>query len=195
MIRTRADYHRYLEADRIALGRRRCGFFAALLQSWVAPDYVHDFQRLLRRLEYRKNAGGGPLGRAHYLYLRLKYRRLSLRLGFTIPENVFGPGLAIVHYGTIVVNENARVGANCRIHPCTNIGASAGSSRAPQLGDNVYIAPGAKIVGDIRIASNTAIAANAVVNKSFEQEHTMLAGVPARVVKPIDIKQIIKTLA
>lgn len=193
MIRSRADYRRYLEADRIALGRHRRGFFAGLIQSWVAPDYVHDFQRLLRRLEYRKNVGG-PLGRVPYLYLRLKYRKLSLRLGFTIPENVFGPGLAIVHYGTIVVNENARVGANCRIHPSTNIGASAGSSRAPRLGDNVYIAPGAKIVGDIRIASNTAIAANAVVTKSFEQEHTMLAGVPARVVKPIDIKQLIKTL-
>ena len=97
-----------------------------------------------------------------------------------------------MHYGTIVVNSNAKVGANCRIHVDTNIGASGGTNKAPQIGDNVYIAPGVKIFGDIKIPSNTVIGANSVVNKSFDEENMLIAGIPAKVIKPIDIKQIIK---
>lgn len=194
MILSKEDYRNHLKADRVALGRRPCGPADRLVQ-FIAPDYILKFQRLLRRLEYHKNVRNrGLINKFVYLCLKLRYKRLSVRLGFTIPENVFGPGLAIVHYGTIVVNENARVGANCRIHPGTNIGASAGTDGAPQIGDNVYLAPGAKVVGAITIASNTAVGANAVVTKSFIDEGTMIAGVPARHIKAIDIKLIIKHL-
>jgi len=105
---------------------------------------------------------------------------MSIRLGFTIPLNVFGPGLCIVHRGTIVVNKNAKVGKNCRIHACTNIGSNIDGVSAPQIGDNVYIGPGAKIFGDITIADNIAIGANSVVNKSFYEKGISIAGVPAR---------------
>jgi serine O-acetyltransferase len=192
MIMSRGDYLRYLEADRVALGRRKMRFVDRMVQV-LAPDYVWKFQRLLRRLEYHKNVKNeGWLNKLTYVYLKLQFRKLSLKLGFSIPENVFGPGLAIVHYGTIVVNQNARVGSNCRIHVDTNIGASGGKDEAPQIGDNVYIAPGVKIVGHVKIASNTAIGANAVVNRSFTQEHTLIAGVPAKMIKPVVIAEIIK---
>ncbi len=58
-----------------------------------------------------------------------------------------------------------------------------GGKNAPQLGDNVYIGPGAILFGDINIANNVTIGANATVNKSFEQENVVLAGTPAKVVK------------
>ena len=113
-------------------------------------------------------------------------------MGFSIPINVFRPGLAIVHYCTILINSSAKVGDNCRIHACVNIGASGGEKEASQLGDNIYIAPGAKIYGNIKIANNTAIGANAVVNKTFEDESILLVGIPAKKIKEIDIKRIIK---
>jgi len=191
MIRSVGDYHRYLEADRIALGRSPRTVTVRIIHL-VAPDYIWTFQRLLRTAEYFRNVkSNGILNRLAYLGIKWRLRRMSVRLGFTVPENVFGPGLAIVHYGTIIVNEHARVGANCRLHACTNIGASAGSNEAPRLGDNVYIAPGAKIFGGIVVASNTAIGANAVVDKSFEEEHTLIAGVPARRIKTISIGDLI----
>jgi serine O-acetyltransferase len=115
-----------------------------------------------------------------------------MKLGFSIPENVFGPGLAIIHYGTIGVNSNAKIGANCRLHVCTVIASSGGSDKAPQIGDNVYIAPGVKIIGDIIIPSNTAIMANSVVTKSFEEEGMLIGGIPARIIMPTDIKKMIK---
>ena len=50
----------------------------------------------------------------------------------------------------------------------------------PNIGDNVYIGPGAKIYGQIQIGSNCTIGANAVVTKSFERSGSLIAGVPAR---------------
>lgn len=96
---------------------------------------------------------------------------------------MFGPGLSIAHYGTIVVSEQASIGRNCRIHAGVNIGASAGKNGAPVIGNNVYIGPGAILFGNIIIADNISIGANATVNKSFTKPNVVIAGTPATVVK------------
>ena len=83
-----------------------------------------------------------------------------------------------MHYGTIVVHPDARVGRNCRLHPSTSIGDYNG---VPRLGNNVYVGPGAKIYGPVTLGNNVAVGANAVVNKSFGSNVT-LGGVPARIV-------------
>lgn len=104
-------------------------------------------------------------------------------MGYFIPLNVFGPGLSISHYGSIVINPNSRIARNCRIHACVNIGTKAGfSDKAPKIGDNVYIGPGAKIFGDIVIADGIAIGANAVVNKSFLEPNVTIGGIPAKII-------------
>ena len=132
-----------------------------------------------RRLEYLYNTmGRNPVKRLAWFLLEIAHHHHAVRLGFTIPKNVFGPGLCIVHYGTIVVSPNAKVGSNCRLHPSTSIGDYNG---APTLGNNVYIGPGAKLFGDIVLGDNVAVGANAVVNRSFGSNVT-LAGIPARVV-------------
>jgi serine O-acetyltransferase len=106
---------------------------------------------------------------------------MGIHLGFSIPINVFGPGLCIAHRGTIVVNKDARIGENCRIHACTNIGSGRGSDvLAPKIGNGVYIGPGAKIFGNVEIADDIAIGANSVVNKSFYEKGISVAGVPAK---------------
>ncbi|MFI5383030.1 MAG: serine O-acetyltransferase, partial [Methanosarcina thermophila] len=143
-------------------------------------DDIWKFQRLLRQAEYYTNCKKSFLSKLYLKYILYKYHKMSVRLGFTIPLNVFGPGLCIAHRGTIVVNKNAKVGKNCRIHACTNIGSNIDGVSAPQIGDNVYIGPGAKIFGDITIADNIAIGANSVVNKSFYEKGISIAGVPAR---------------
>jgi serine O-acetyltransferase len=57
-----------------------------------------------------------------------------------------------------------------------------------------YIKIGAKVYGKITIANNSVIAANAAVNKSIVEEGILIAGVPAKPIKSIDIKRIIKHL-
>lgn len=193
MILSKSDYRYYLAADRIALGRKKISYKTFLIELFF-PDHIWRFQKLLRRVEFAKNCKTPIFGNLKYIWLLFRFRKLSLKLGFTIPPNVFGPGLAIVHYGTIIVNPNARVGVNCRIHPSTCIGTSGGSSKAPQIGDNVYIAPGVKIYGDIRIGNNIATAANAAVSSSFEEDNILIGGVPAKKIKEINITTIIKHL-
>jgi len=171
MIRSRQDYLIYLEADRVALNSN--GSLRARLL-----DDVWKFQRVLRKLEYLSNCKRNPLLRVLTAY---RYRRLGAKLGFTIPLNVFGPGLSIAHPGTIVVNDQASVGANCRLHVCVNIGTQAGTIfDVPTIGDSCYIGPGAKIFGRIVVGDHTVIGANAVVNRSFPEGHCTIAGVPAR---------------
>lgn len=187
MITSKAIYNFYLQKDKEALGIKS----NSLINSLV-PNAIWKFQKTMRQLEYYTNCKTNSISKLYVFYLRYKFRKISMKLGFSIPINVFGPGLCIVHYGTIVINRNARIGSNCRIHACVNIGASGGKKGAPQIGNNVYIAPGAKIYGNIVIANNIAIGANAVVNKSFNQENIVLGGIPAKQIGEVDIKKIIK---
>ncbi len=115
-----------------------------------------------------------------YFFLYQK-SALGLKCGFSIPLNVIDEGLSIAHIGPIIINKDTKIGKNCRIHVCVNIGTQAGKvAEAPVIGDNVYIAPGVKMFGKIHIANGIAIGANAVVNKSFTEEGIGIAGVPAR---------------
>lgn len=173
VISSKEDLQRYLEADRIAL--RRHGPW----RPWRGfRDRIWAFQRSLRWAEYLANTKRSQLRLAIARY-RLATR--GRKLGFTIPINVFGPGLSIAHHGTIVVNGGAKVGANCRLHVCVNIGTAAGqSASAPTIGDNCYIGPGAKLFGPIIVGDNVVVGANAVVNKSFPEGNCTIGGIPAR---------------
>lgn len=128
-------------------------------------------------------------------YLKYRYYRLGLELGFEIPINVFGPGLAIVHRGLLIVNPHTKRGKNCRIHAGVNIGTAAGFSDAtPKIGNNIYIGPGAKLFGKITIGNDVAIGANSVVNKSFGDKVT-IAGVPAKIINNKGSQNLIPNLS
>lgn len=191
MIKSKKDLKYFIECDKKALGIRSLTFLQKV-KSYFFPHRILKFEYCLRKCEYHKNNSGNIY---HLLAFGIRYfyfERLSVKLGFSIPLNVFGPGLAIVHFGTIVVSAQAKVGANCRLHPSTCIGTSGGSDKAPIIGDNVYIGPGVKIYGDVKIASDIAFAANAAVNKSFNENGILIGGVPAAKIQNIDIKKIIK---
>lgn len=174
-IESKSDYKMFLDADLKALNIRPS------LKNKLTHD-IWSFQKSLRKLEYHLNCKNGYLNKIHVTFLRLSVRKKGRRLGFSIPPNVFGPGLSIAHAGTIVVNSNARIGQNCRIHVCVNIGADIrDGAKAPKIGNDCYIGPGAKIYGDIELGDNVGIGANAVVNKSFSGNVT-IAGMPAKVI-------------
>lgn len=175
MICDKNSYKEFLIEDKKALNRNNL-----IPLPW---DYVWRFERLLRKCEYYTNCRHNPIGRIIGLFLKIRLRYLGIKCGFSIPENVFGKGLSIAHIGTIVVNPATKVGDYCRLHVGVNIGTAAGSSsKCPIIGNNVYIAPGVKIYGEIQIADNVAIGANAVVNHSCLTPNVTLAGIPAKVI-------------
>lgn len=180
MINNKKELAYYLECDKVALGKKTS-------KPSLFGDEIWKFQICIRKLDYYAKKGG--LLKHYY---RLKYHRLSVKLGFSIPYNKTGAGLAIVHYGTIVIASNVRIGCNCRIHAGVNIGANAGETQAAVIGDNVYIGPGAKIIGNIIIGDNSVIGANAVVTKDVPPSVTV-GGIPAKVISENDSsKHLIK---
>lgn len=80
-----------------------------------------------------------------------------------------GPGLYIGHSGGIVVGPAASLGARCSLSQGVTIGVRAGGG-APQLGDDVYIGAGAKVLGAVRVGNNVKIGANAVVHRDIPDD-------------------------
>lgn len=184
MITCLNDYKSYLIQDRIALGYSERMTFVQKVKLFLWPDKTYQFEKALRKYEYLHNCRKKSLfWLIRYVYAKYRHRKLSLQLGFTIGPNIFGPGLSIPHYGTIVINPNVRVGSNCRLHVGVNIGASGGAEKVPTIGDNVYIGPGAILFGDIKIGNNVMIGANSTVTKSFEEDHIVIAGSPAKIIR------------
>jgi serine O-acetyltransferase len=111
-----------------------------------------------------------------------KLNKLGVVMGFSMYPTSFGPGLKLGHYGNVVVHGHTRIGKNCEIQAGVVIGKTETSaSSAPQIGSNVYIGAGAKVIGNIRIGNNVTIGANAVVNKDVP-DNCVAVGIPAKVI-------------
>lgn len=175
------DYRFFLAADATSLNIPRSGLIR--LKAWLWHP-IWRFQRRLRRAEYWHNCRRHtPWGRIITFFHKRRLAATAERLGFQVPINTCGPGLAIAHFGCLIINSGARIGRDCRIHAMVNIGTEAGKTNAaPTIGDRVYIGPGAVLFGPITIADDCVIGANAVVNKSFTTPGQTLAGVPATVI-------------
>jgi serine O-acetyltransferase len=117
------------------------------------------------------------LGAAYFLY----WKAVETGTGISIPPDCrIGPGLYIGHFGQIILNPQVVIGRNCNLSQGVTIGEARRGDEygSPRLGDRVYVAPGAKIIGPIRLGDGTAVGANAVVTRDSEP-NAVLVGVPA----------------
>lgn len=85
-----------------------------------------------------------------------------------------------MHVGPVLMNGKVDVGENCVFHINTALVAGGTNDDAPVLESGVVLGIGAVVLGNVHIAKNVAIGANAVVNKSFLEENIAIAGVPAK---------------
>ena len=182
MIKSKEDLKYYIDCD------LKAGLFANGIKDITIAKRIRavlvpepwKFQELMRKAEYFTNVGTGFSKKILGTYYRLKARRYGAKCGFSIPINIFGPGLFLPHTGTIVINSHAKFGSNVRIHVGVNIGTFSrfGENHVeyavPVFGNNIYIGPGAKIYGPVRIGDNVAIGANAVVSKDVPAHCTVV---------------------
>lgn len=146
------------------------------IKSLLVPDYTIQWLSAMRHTSYYKNARGIQK-MMHFKWLR-KYQRLSLKLGFSIGPDVFGYGLVIPHYGTIVIGGSNRVGNYAVLHSSSCI-----VDRSSVIGDGLYLSTGAIISSHVVIGKNVTIGANSTVNKNMTQDGVLLVGSPAVVKK------------
>lgn len=168
-IESKSDLRSWLEYERSLYDG---SFWRAFLRV-REEDILWHLIVLLRYTEYFMNTNK----RLRSTLAKILLYRYENRYQIHVPPNTCGKGLSIAHVGLIVINSKASIGENTRVNVGVNIGANHGE--APLLGGGVYIGPGAKVFGDIIIADNVRIGANAVVNKSCKQEGALLVGVPA----------------
>jgi len=111
---------------------------------------------------------------------------IDILFGISISVNCeIGPGFYIGHFGGIVLY--GKLGRHCSIGQGVTIGAKgAGRSNGwPELGDNVYIGAGAKVIGSIRVGNDVVIGANTVVVKNVP-DRMRVVGADVRMT-PIDV--------
>ena len=166
-----ADLYRYGPTSKRALAR-------ALANE---PGYRYSF---VMRLAAYARAHRDPAHRALAFASRLWLRRLRFRFSVDVPASTaVGSGLYMNHPDGIVVHSEAVIGRNCNLSQGVTLGEANRGRNAgfPVLGDGVYVGPGAKIVGAVRVGDNAAIGANCVVTHDVP-ENAVVVGVPGRVI-------------
>ena len=121
---------------------------------------------------------------AHFLYNHrlLFLARLVSQIGrfFTgieiHPGAKIGKRLFIDHGMGIVIGETATVGNNCTIYHNSTLGGTGKDKykRHPDLGNNVMVGAGAKVLGPIKIGNNVKIGANSTVLKDIPDNVTVV---------------------
>lgn len=129
---------------------------------------------------------------SHFLYKHKIYfvARMISQIARIITGIEIHPGAQIgrrlfIDHGTgIVIGETTTIGNDCTIYHGVTLGGTRKDKkkRHPDIGNNVMIGCGAKILGPIKIGDNVKIGANAVVLQNINNNLTVV-GIPAMPVK------------
>lgn len=117
------------------------------------------------------------------LFYKICYKSIQILTGIELPCEVnVGKGFRIDHFGGIVISGYAKFGTNCVIRNGVTVGLRrVDEPTAPQIGNNVDIGAGAKLLGNITIGNNVDIGANAVVLRSVPS-NSIAVGIPAKII-------------
>lgn len=145
---------------------------------------IYRFLFHLRRYEYLITLPTTLIKKLQRFWHLRQYQTFAKRLGYMIGDGVLGEDVILYHRGSIFINPGVHMGAKCKFHGDCCLGVDhTGAFGCPTLGNGVDVGIGARILGDIYIADNIIIGANAVVTHSFYEPGITIAGIPARKIK------------
>jgi len=116
-------------------------------------------------------------------FVKIIYKHNQYKTGIQLPLGTkVAKGLNFAHFSCIVINHASIIGENCTIFQGVTIGSKRGrNGGAAKIGNNVVIASGAKIIGNVLIGNNVMIGANSVVVKDIP-DNAVVAGNPAQII-------------
>lgn len=180
MITTKSQLKYYLSEDRKRLDNYRPSLKDIILKNEII--YIYRYIRRLRYYEYYLNSHKSKI---LLWYNFILYKRLCFELKIDIKPNNLGPGVRIMHLGSLIrIKHNCTIGRNCTILPGLVIGNKNinNDNSSVEIGDNCYIGLGVRIFGNIKIGNNVTIGANAVVTKDIP-DNAVVGGIPAKIIK------------
>ena len=121
----------------------------------------------------------------HYVLARMISQVSRFFTGIEIhPGAKIGKRLFIDPGMGVDIGETCTIGDNVTIYQGVTLGGTGKQKgkRHPDIGDNVLIAAGSKVLGNIQINSNVNIGANSVVLQSVPS-YTTVVGIPGHIVK------------
>lgn len=101
-------------------------------------------------------------------------------------DTTIAEGFRIVHFGSIVINPDAKIGRNFNISQGALIGNAQGKrGGVPVIGDNVCVNANAVIIGGCHIGNNVLIAPGAFVNFDVP-DNSIVIGNPGKIIQKED---------
>lgn len=128
--------------------------------------------------------------------------RLEALDKFRVPLLEIGDNCNIEQNVHIICSNSVKIGPNCSItarcsivdtwHPYSGIGADAKIGEAlnrerafVEIGDNCFLGIGSVVMPNVRLGRRCVVGANSVVRSGEYADGSVLAGVPARVIKVV----------
>ncbi len=170
-----SDCARQSQLEGRLVGSSRAAGFVEFARRLLHPRFLPI---VLLRLSRAAHLGQVPLLPQVLTYLNL------VLFGFEVsPRCEIGPGIFFPHpVGTVV--GAWRIGSNVTIFQGVTLGARELDMNfdfrlRPDIGHNVVLGAGSKVLGGVRIGDNATVGANSVVVHSVEAGTTVV-GIPAR---------------
>jgi serine acetyltransferase len=130
--------------------------------AWAS--HLHIWKQVLQ-LTY---LAGLPLARI--------YSGVQIHIGAAI-----APGLAILHFGGVVIAPGTKIGPDSLLHHNVNLVAYRDAA-GPDIGARFYAGVGVTVVDNITIEDDVTAGAGSVITKSVPRD-AVLAGAPARIIR------------
>jgi serine O-acetyltransferase len=153
-----------------------------LIMSVLLGNETYQYNFWMRTCAYTRSHGLFKF--IVYPFAKIMLNHYEYKFGISIPYTTdIGCGFYIGHFGTIVVNGRCKIGNNFNISHGVTLGVSNRGDKKgyPEIGNDVYLGPGAKIIGAIKIGNNVAVGANCVVTKDVP-DNAVVVGVPGKII-------------
>ena len=179
--------------------RTTCSFWDTVGQdASVAGFTINPHASLIKRLIQLRRAMLYRPGfacvfwlRVNQLFIRRGWRgqsRIRIWRQYRFANDIspyadIGPGLLLPHFINVTVGASAKIGKNVTLLNGVTV-AGTETPHLPELGDNVTVYTGAKIIKPIRIGDNCIIGALSLCNKDIPP-NSIMYGIPPNVtIKP-----------
>jgi serine O-acetyltransferase len=186
---TKSEFRCCIQQDLLRYAIRE-PFSLRLFLKCFGPNYAPGLKFILicRCCKFYKGKS-----RLLFYFFMIWLRHLTNKYGIDISYRTkIGKGMYIGHFGGIVIHGDVEIGENCNISQGVTIGVlvRGKNSGIPKIGNRVFIAPGASILGGITIGDDVLIGTNAIVTFDVP-DHAVVASPLATIVSDKGSKEYI----